>query len=338
MRRGQIETTSLIFILFEVTLALSVGAVLQTYFLKPLDENTLFTKTAIVTDLALQLDTILAVPSNGRFTYQHDSVSKFDYRFAGDVAVVDSVKGPLGKKSFFLDPKRTTIAPGMSKPTSITLHKHNGELRIIPTSPLEGTLLLGRTRCPTLPSRMKFIIDAGHGGLPGNPNGVDTGITHGGLSEADITRRIVAEGGFGGFAMTRSATIDQYLTADARERAITQSRSILVSIHAGNRQSADLKQVVAYIDGTAEHASTSASLACHILDELIQTKAVTSTAIVPIAPTVLDRDDTRRILSTGSGGVYLEVGSMATPEEAITLARNTGTLGTGIRRILEAAR
>ncbi len=337
-KRGQSELFDITMVLFEIVLAITIGAALFGFFIKPLNESTYFDKLAITTDMGLLMTIINTIPSNIAYYYNPISLNRFWYQLGSDIHTTEVISTPTGEqhvgdmRSSYASSSLYNLNTGiLSKPQSIFFLKNGKSITITPTKDFATQPLLAKQRCPIY-QPTAAIIDPGHGGLSDGLNKIDTGEVQGPSNEAEITRKIVSLGKFGNFPTTRDTTTDQYISPAARIATIQQAKLPLISIHTGSIS----YSAVIYIDATSSKASESAALACNIINSLSDIEGLAHTAIVPIDPSHLELYDTRHILEATPVGVYIELGSMDTPIQTTYLQQHAAAFGTAIRHATEA--
>lgn len=330
-KKGQVELFDITMALFEIGMILMVGFTLYGYFLKPLSENTFFTKKYLSTDLAMLLETIPSA-NNLAFYYDPTGIQRFSYRIGDDVTVYEDIK-PAGKSietgwqstPYYRDSLITYLNTGLKTPPGIMILKDASDIRFADKPTPEEPM---RSICEEV-SSISAIIDIGHGGIDGKNSGFDTGDTAAGQIEAELIRTSAREAGLGKHATTRSLETDQHISMQDRESIIEKSKKTLISLHTGTRT----KRAIIWYDWMGRDMARSKAMACKLANRL-RGKMI-QTQIMPLDLEMQSETDPRQILSYADSGIFLEIGNLI--EDPQGTAEITRTAIRELRKTLEEA-
>jgi len=122
---------------------------------------------------------------------------------------------------------------------------------------------------------------------------------------------------------------DETLTLDKRIAKIKGEKTVLVSVHLGNRAE-NRNYVRAYVDAHAKKKQESLYLACRVLNAFVQDLEVDGITPIVVDLQFIANDDSKQILQASDVGVYLEIGTIEND-----FVSNIATIGDALKEGLK---
>jgi len=183
---------------------------------------------------------------------------------------------------------------------------------------------------------LKLLLDPSHGSEE------DKGVVIDDKVESELIREFVSaffnmySGSFGSVKSTRPLNQDlsDPLSVDDRLVLVTESDMVL-GFMASYSENDKRNEIIAYVSSKSMKVNESRYVGCEILNEILSSNAgkyITGGTVVEIDPSLLSRDDPRRMLSTDKIGVYLEIGNLNNKDTLYNLIE-TASVYKGINNV-----
>lgn len=303
MKKRGAETLTLVYaleLIAGVVIALLIIHVATSY-----GKGEAINKKYLAKDLALQLNTLYAVPGNA-YIVNSENMEKFSIRFNNEfVEVYEFEKDPTRGIYPYVRTENSKLDLNFDKPKQLVLVKDGPTIEIQETIPE-----FKKSTCPDVNTKdlnwrnnKNIMIDPGHGYKPGKESedeaktamDIATSLKHAKLWESN-------------HKLTRDGNVD--LPVDDRLYIIERDNPhMIISIHIGS-YSNDINTVKAYIPKNPKEKENW-KLACLILNQLTEKFEIDETKIIRIKIEELSFDDPKQVLKfPDKVSVMLEIGNI----------------------------
>lgn len=305
MKKRGAETLTLVYaleLIAGVVIALLIIHVATSY-----GKGEAINKKYLAKDLALQLNTLYAIPGNA-YIINSENMGKFSIRFTNEfVEVYEFEKDPTRGLYPYVRTENSNLDVNFDKPNQLVLVKDGDKIKIQETIPE-----FSRSTCPDVNTKdlnwrtnKKIIIDPGHGYESGKE-----------VEESKITTNIVSSLTVylidANYKLTRDGNYDLSVN-DRLETIKNENPDAIISIHIGS-YSEDKNIVYAYVPKNSDKERENWKLACLISNQLTEKFGI-ETKIIREDISSLKYDDPKQVLKfPDKVSVMLEIGNIQNEE------------------------
>ncbi len=303
MKKRGAETLTLVYAL--ELIAGVIIALLIIHVATSFGKGEAINKKYLAKDLALQLNTLYAIPGNA-YIVNSENMGKFSIRFTNEfVEVYEFEKDPTRGIYPYVKTENSNLDVNFDKPKQLVLVKDGNKIIVQETIPE-----FKKVSCPEINTKdlnwrtnKKIIIDPGHGYDEKSAKLEESKIT------TDITDSLKAQFLGSKYKLTRDGNYDLSVN-DRLGRIENENPDMVISLHVGNYPDKD-NIVYAYVPKTSDKERENWKLACLILNQLTEEFDIDETKIIREDISKLNPNDPKQVLKFDNKvSVMLEIGNI----------------------------